>query len=240
VPGWVRRQRWIMGLLAAAASVSLAAEPTDEAIEGRRAEAASTWGKVSEDHGEITLGFASSLRRLSGVGWNLAGGDASEVPRLVTANEPFTALYARVPVGGFRGDVRLIHSHVRTTVGFQLLYPLYEGPPEGSFVVGGRERPVAMQLLQSEELRLGLGAEIPVGPVALFADLIGDVQWMKTQLVVDGAVADYSATHFGFRVVAGARLHLRGKLFVLVAGEVGLASDVLFGGQLAVGCSLGG
>ncbi|MNC93717.1 hypothetical protein D3C83_104080 [compost metagenome] len=63
------------------------------------------------------------------------------------------------------------------------------------------------------------------------------MNWVDTQLDVDQTSRRYGANTFGFSVRGGVRLEVRRWFFASIAGEVGLQSDVLWGGELSVGFS---
>jgi hypothetical protein len=101
--------------------------------------------------------------------------------------------------------------------------------------VGNTSRKISVQSIDPIDLRFGIGAEYPIGPVVPFVDVMGGVHWVNTTLSVDEHQVDYSASSFALSARAGARLHVRRWFFAQLAGEVGLLGDVRWGAELSVG-----
>ncbi len=154
-------------------------------------------------------------------------------------DEPLSRFpYDKVTVLGLRYDMRLVVSYVRMTAGFDLPYAVYRaGQTTGRYEIDGTEREVTARSLHMKALRFGIGGELPLSPVTPFADLLGSINWLNTELAVDKDRRELEATTFGFSVRAGVRLQVRRWFFASAAGEVGLSSNVLWGAELAVGFS---
>jgi hypothetical protein len=139
---------------------------------------------------------------------------------------------------GLRYDVRLVMSFIRMTVGFDLPFTTYKASDSTAvYNVNGTNRQVTVQSLSAKELRFGIGGEYPFRKVALFADLIGGVHWVDTELALDGYKANYAATSFAFSGRAGVRAYVRKWFFATASGEVGLIGDLRWNAEVALGFS---
>ncbi|MEM9188444.1 MAG: hypothetical protein AAGF12_04685 [Myxococcota bacterium] len=180
------------------------------------------------------MGFMAGARRYDEQAFVLDGAAPDG-----EAIDPFTAEPFRdLPVfGGLRYDARLVVSYVRMTVGLDFPFP---SPPQDFPVVtpSGAVRQVAVQSIQPIELRFGIGAEIPIGPLVPYLDLQGGVHWIDATVTIDGQPADYDATGFAFSARGGLRLHVRRWFFVAASGEVGFLGDIRWGADLSVGFAL--
>jgi hypothetical protein len=192
------------------------------------------------DHFEFTMGFLAGARDYSGESFSLAG-DAEGTDGAAGLVEPFGGPpYDYVPVYGLRYDVRLVVSHVRMTVGVD--FPFAHLPPAVSlrFVeVGGVEREVLVRRIRPYELRFGIGGEIPFGRVTPFLDLVGEVDWVSTELAIDSRRATFEANSFGFSARGGARVYLRDWFFISGAGEIGIVGNRFWGAELSLGFAFG-
>ena len=131
-------------------------------------------------------------------------------------------------------------SHVRMTVGVDFPFASFApGDTRRSYGVAGVEREIAVQKIRPYELRFGIGGEYTFGRFTPFADLIGEVDWVDTELTVDGTTVEYEASSFGFSARAGARLYLRDWFFVAAAGDIGIVGQRFWGVELSLGFSFG-
>ncbi len=195
-------------------------------------------GWAGGDHFEFTMGFLAGQRSYTKTSFKFVDGTAEGIGGggLV---KPFTREpFNNATVLGLRYDVRLVMSFIRMTVGFDVPFPTYKvsdsTAPED---VNGMMRQVTVQSLSSKELRFGIGGEKPFKKVALFADIIGGVHWVDSELSIDGYKANYSATSFAFSGRAGARAYVRKWFFATVTGEVGIIGDLRWNAEFAVGFS---
>jgi hypothetical protein len=189
------------------------------------------------DHFEVSMGFLAGQRTYTSTPFTLSSGGTEGASSLVA---PFQAPpYDRVNAFGLRWDARLVVSYVRMTVGYDQPFMAPRlGEGAGTYQLGTTNRDVQVRGIQSHDLRFGIGAEYPLGPVAPFVDVMGSVHWVGTTLAIDGASHDYSATTFGFAARMGFRLHVRKWFFASASGEVGLTGDERWGAELAVGFSI--
>lgn len=187
------------------------------------------------DHGELTMGFIGGQRSFSNTNFSQAGGG----DRLNLDQPLASAPYDRVTALGLRYDARLVVSYVRMTAGFDMPFATYSsGDTTRLYDIGGQQREVTSRSLGMKGLRFGIGGELPTGtPITPFVDIMGTVNFLNTTLVADDKSYDFDATSFGFSARGGVRLQVRRWFFAQVSGEVGLASDVIWGGELSVGFS---
>ena len=190
------------------------------------------------DHFELSMGFMGGERRYGNSNFRHEGGGDLDGVRSLTApfqQPPFDKLY----VAGLRYDARLVVSYVRMTVGFDIPFPIYRTDDSlGTYDVGGVSRNITVRSIRPYDLRFGLGAEYPIGPVAPFVDVLGSVHWVNANLDIDGSEHAFQAVGFALSGRLGARLHVRRWFFASVAGELGLVGDVRWGTELAVGFAL--
>lgn len=187
------------------------------------------------DHGEFTMGFIGGQRNFTETNFS----QVSSGERL-NLDEPMSgAPYDGVTALGLRYDMRMVVSYVRMTAGFDLPFATYNtGDTTRTYQINGQAREVTSRALSMRGLRFGIGGELPTGSVVTpFVDVMGTVNFLDTTLVVDDKAYDLEATSFGFSARAGARLQVRRWFFAQLAGEIGLKSDVVWGGELSVGFS---
>ncbi|MDC3954481.1 hypothetical protein [Polyangium jinanense] len=193
-------------------------------------------GWANGDHFEFTMGFLAGQRSYSKTSFKFEEGTAEGIGGggLV---EPFVkAPFDAATVLGLRYDLRLVMSHIRMTVGFDVPFPTYKvSDSTAVYNVSGTPRTVTVQSLSAKELRFGIGGEYAWTKVAIFADLLGGIHWVDTELAIDGYKADYGAMTFAFSGRAGARAHVRKWFFASVTGEVGIIGDIRWNAELSVG-----
>ena len=195
-------------------------------------------GYAQGDHFEFTMGFLAGQRSYSDTSFKFEEGTAEGIGGGGLVAPFVQAPFNKATVLGLRYDVRLVMSFIRMTVGFDMPFPTYKvSDSTAPYDVSGTLRQVTVQSLSAKELRFGIGGEYPFKKVAIFADLIGGVHWVDTELAVDGYKADYGATSFAFSGRAGLRAYVRKWFFATASGEVGLIGDLKWNAELAVGFS---
>jgi hypothetical protein len=169
----------------------------------------STVDATTEDHFAASMGFLVGARRFPG------------------------APFGTTPVQGLRYDFRLVLSHVRMTAGFDA--PFLASSDHGAANAEDAREVSSPRLW---ELRFGLGAEIQVGPIAPYLDLLGTVHFARATSAIDGAVGEWNSTTFGYALRAGARWDLRRSFFLGGGGEIGLRGPALWGAEVVAGFRL--
>jgi hypothetical protein len=196
-------------------------------------------GFAEGDHFEFSMGFLAGQRSYKNTSFQFEDGTAKGIGGggLV---EPFVKPpFDKATVLGLRYDVRLVMSYIRMTVGFDLPFPTYKASDATStYDVAGVQRTVTVQSVSAKELRFGIGGEYPYKSIAVYADLIGGVHWVDTELAIDGYNAEYGATSFAFSGRAGIRAHVRKWFFATASGEVGFIGDIVWNAEVAVGFSV--
>jgi hypothetical protein len=190
------------------------------------------------DHFELTMGFLAGARRYDEESFSHASGDHAGAGGLV---EPFrSAPYDNVPVYGLRYDLRLVVSYVRMTVGVDFPFAhIQPADTRTTYDVGGVPSETMVRKIRPYELRFGIGGEYPIGRFAPFVDLIGEVDWVETELSIAGDKVAYEANSFGFSVRAGVRAYLRDWFFIAAAGEIGIVGNRFWGAELSLGFAFG-
>jgi hypothetical protein len=190
-----------------------------------------------DTHFELSFGFMGGARDESRVGFIFAGGDAGSIPGASALSAPFaTAPFSNLLVTGPSLEARWVQHHVRMTVGMQ--------KPFAQFVLGqgvsgtdlqGVTREVSVRSFSFWDLRLGLGGEVTYRSVTPFADLCGDVQWVSSDVTIDGSAGSFKALMFGYSIRAGVRVAISDYLYVAPSAEFGLLGPQRYGAQLLVG-----
>jgi hypothetical protein len=205
--------------------------PGEEQVEPLDRRALAAW-----DHIEMSMGFLAGQRSYTKTAFGFGDGTGAP-PGAASLVEPFQhAPYDNVNVYGLRYEARLVVSYVRMTAGFDLPFSSFRlGDSGGRYDVGGTPMDISVRSLGTKDLRFGIGAEYPIGPVAPYVDLIGSVHWVSTTLSVGGTPVDFTANSFAFAARGGIRLHVRRWFFAAASGEVGLTGDMRWGADLSVG-----
>ncbi|MGV3622499.1 MAG: hypothetical protein ACO1OB_16895 [Archangium sp.] len=165
-----------------------------------------------------------------------AEGDALVAGRIT---DPFLGKpYLGSVVSGPMIEARAVASHVRFTVGARFPFTNFRPSDTVSMVdIGGTQHEVLVRSLKLWDFRTGIGFELPMGSrVTGFIDTLGDVQFLTTQVIIDGAKATYSGTSFGLGLRAGARVQVN-HLFLQLAGETTLLGVQRYGGSFMVGAA---
>jgi len=193
-------------------------------------------GWAEGDHFEFSMGFLAGQRSYSKTSFSFDEGTA-ELIQGADLTAPFVnAPFDLATVVGLRYDARIVMSFIRMTVGFDVPFPTYKASDSTQFYdVSGTQRKVTVQSVSAKELRFGIGGEYPYKRIAVFADLIGGVHWVNTELAIDGFTADYSAVNFAFSGRGGLRAHVRKWFYVTASGEVGFIGDIKWNAELSVG-----
>ena len=190
----------------------------------------------TNDHFEFSMGFLAGRRAYDGANFTLADGQGGKtgpwLPADVVSGGPFDS----VDVYGLHWEVRLVLSYVRLTTGLDIPFSMLgPGGRTHSYGSGDSAMTLGVESIQPYELRLGLGGEVPIGPVAIFADLMGGVHWTTATVVTADDVVAYETTQFTLAPRVGVRVHVQDWLFVEGAGEVGVLGDTVFTTTLSVG-----
>jgi hypothetical protein len=196
------------------------------------------WDIAAWDHFELSMGFIAGVRSYESSSFALDS--EARVSGATDLVDPFTAPpFDALTTLGLRYDLRLVAAYTRMTVGIDIPFAQYQPTiARGTYVVDGVERSVAVKSISPFLLHLGIGAEIPIGPIAPFVDVLGHVRWTQAELSIDGMSHDYAESGFGFSARAGVRLHVRRWFFASLSGEVGLIGDFRWGGELSVGFAI--
>lgn len=215
------------------------APPPPRKIEKAEEEEPEPTGYAQGDHFEFTMGFLAGQRSYSQTSFKFKEGTAEGIGGGGLVAPFVKAPFDNATVLGLRYDLRLVMSFIRMTVGFDVPFPTYKvSDSAGAYDVSGTMRQVTVQSLSAKELRFGIGAEYPFKKVAIFADLIGGVHWVDTELAIDGYKATYGATNFAFSGRAGVRGYVRKWFFASASGEVGLVGDLRWNAEVSVGFSV--
>lgn len=185
-------------------------------------------------HGELSFGYLGQWADETNRALTLESKDAP--PEAGRITEPFLgAPYAGSIITGPMLEARTVVSQVRFTVGFR--FPFANFRPSDtvqSVDLGGTQHEVLVRSMKLWDLRTGLGFELPFERVTPFIDVLGDVQFMTTQLIIDGAPATYKGNSFSLGGRVGVRVQLS-HVFLQAAAEATAVGPQRFGGSLMAG-----
>jgi hypothetical protein len=221
-----------LGVLAQDGSGELAIQPESEAPDPL-----DRWDVAAWDHFEVSMGFIAGQRAYGASSFELTEGNT---PGAVDLVRPFEeGPFERHTSLGLRYDVRLVAAYTRMTVGVDIPFAQFTpSEAQGIYSVGGVDRMVSIKSISPFLLHFGIGAEIPIGPIAPFVDVLGHLRWTDAVLTIDGAEHTYSETGFGFSARAGMRIHVRRWFYASLAGELGMAPEISWLGELSVGFAI--
>lgn len=220
---------WILPAAASAQGV----EPREEAPDPL-----DRWDVAAWDHFELSMGFIAGQRRYDHAAFGLES--TSSLGGTNELAEPFEgAPFDRLTTLGLRYDARLVAAYTRMTVGIDIPFAHYRpSDAQGTYMVGGEPRRISVRSISPILVHFGIGAELPIGPIAPFVDVLGHLRWTSATLAIDGEEHTYSEHGFGFSARGGLRLHVRRWFYASLAGEVGLVGDVRWGAELSVGFAM--
>lgn len=178
------------------------------------------------DHFELSMGFIAGSRRYGELNY-----DGGQRYAAMLDSAPFDDAL----VFGLRYDLRLVVSYVRMTVGVDIPFPSYDSAGTTMMVEGVD---TTLGDLRGWNLHFGIGGEYPVGPVAPFLDVLGDVGFAEASFVSPTGEETLQGRGFGFALRGGVRLHVRKWFFASASAEVGLVGDIRWGTELSVGFAL--
>lgn len=196
------------------------------------------WDIAAWDHFELSMGFIAGQRRFDYAAFGL-----DSEPGVAGASElvePFQdAPFDNLTTLGLRYDARLVAAYTRMTVGIDIPFSHFR-PTEaqGTYRLGDTTRTVRVRDVSPFLLHFGIGAELPIGPLAPFVDVLGHLRWTTAELSIDGVDHTYTEHGFGFSARGGLRLHVREWFYASIAGEIGIVGDLRWGTELSVGFAL--
>ncbi len=201
------------------------------------AEDAPAESKTPATHFELSFGFMGGARDEGRSSFVFGSGTAGDLPGATALAAPFAAApFTSMVLTGPTVEARWVQHHVRMTVGVQKPFAQFVlGEGVNSYDVQGTTRSVSVRAFSFWDLRFGLGGEFSFKSVTPYADLVGDVQWISTDVTVDGAAANFKALMFGYSVRAGVRVALSDYLFISPSAEFGLLGPERYGAALVVG-----
>jgi hypothetical protein len=172
----------------------------------------------ASQHFEGAFGFLGGERDLGHNAYQFTGRSAQRVLAPLTT-DPYNAL----PVAGVDWELRMVVSDLRMALGAQKPFAAVAyDPVQFQDVTDGAMHSLTPRSLNLWDVRFGLGFEHRFKAFTPYVDLIGDVQSISTDLVVDGANKSYSEWTFAFSVRAGLRFQLPHYMFIAPSAELGV------------------
>ncbi len=218
---FTRDRLFIVAVIAAAGLCNVADAQDSEGPEPLADETISAW-----DHFELSMGFIAGSRRYGELTY-----EGSQRYASMLDSAPFDDAL----VFGLRYDLRLVVSYVRMTVGVDIPFPTFDSAAT-TVMIDGMD--TTLTQLRGWNLHFGIGGEYPVGPVAPFLDILGDVGFAEAQFSSAAGDDTLNGRGFGFALRGGVRLHVRKWFFASASAEVGLVGDIRWGTELSVGFAL--
>lgn len=209
--------------MALAATCPLESEPCDALHTYKRS------------HGELSFGYLGQWTDETNRALELEPRD-SNPPVAGAITDPFLgAPYSGSIISGPLIESRMVVDKVRFTVGFRFPFTNFRPSDTAQTVdIGGTQHDVLVRSMKMWDLRTGLGFEFPFERVTPFIDVLGDVQFMTTQLVIDNLPATYKGSAFSLGGRVGMRVQLS-HLFIQAAAEATALGPRRYGGSLMVG-----
>jgi hypothetical protein len=183
------------------------------------------------NHLGIEFDFLVGARTYDKARFSLIDGNTS--PSLVAAFEgsPFDG----IAVAGAGMDAHIAINHVRFAFGFAWPYVQFDGPIVARDAETLQATTVQVRRMEAKEVQLAVGYEHGVGPVSLFADLVGTADKVETDLAVGDAQGTYRTKGFGFSTRAGARYRFHEMFYLHAGGELGLTGHRSWGAVAGIG-----
>lgn len=186
-------------------------------------------------HGELSFGYLGQWTDERNRALELKP-SSDNPPFAGSVTDPFLgAPFDSAVLSGPTLEARLVCERVRMTMGVR--FPFTNFRPSDTtrtVALGGADREVLVRSVSLWDLRTGLGYEFPFKRVTPFVDVLGDVQTLTTQLVIDGAPATYTGRAFSLGGRLGVRWQLN-HLFVLAAAEATALGPLRIGGTFQAG-----
>ncbi|MFZ5442555.1 MAG: hypothetical protein ACOZQL_21270 [Myxococcota bacterium] len=202
------------------------------AVDDDRERALETYQRT---HAEVSFGYLGQWSDERNRALELkSSGENPPLAGLVT--DPFLgAPFDATVLAGPALEWRLVSSQVRFTVGVRFPFTNFRPSDTAQTVsLQGAPHEVLVRSVSLWDLRTGLGFELPFRRVTPFVDVLGDVQTLSTQLVIDGAPATYQGRAFSLGGRVGVRYQVN-HLFVLLAAEATALGPLRLGGTLQAG-----
>jgi hypothetical protein len=217
-------------VLSLIATAAFAAEP------GEASEPAVSAKEPEQSLQRWQVGLLTGQRALRN-GYVFSNGPGGELPFGQGLTQVFDgAPFSGVQVNGVAVETVMVRSHLRLGVGVAKPFSSFRlADAQSVSTEAGVDQAVSVRALALWDLRLSLGAELALGPVTPFVDLVGTGQWVGAELALQGQALSYHAWSFGLGARAGVRLAVERHLYVMACGQVGLDPAFPWAAELAIG-----
>lgn len=187
-------------------------------------------------HGELSFGYLGQWSNETVRALELKPSQNGDPPFAGSITEPFLgAPFSGTLLSGATLEGRMVYDGIRVTAGVRFPFMNYRPSDTAQVVnVGGVPREVMVRSVALWDLRTGIGFEFATRRVTPYFDVLGDLQTMTTQLVVDGQPAKYQGTAFSL----GGRLGMRFQFqhaFLAVSAEATALGPLRLGGSAQLG-----
>ena len=179
----------------------------------------------------LEFDFLAGARSYDAARFTRIAGDAS--PSLIAAFEG--APFDDVSVAGVGVDFHIMVNGIRFSTGYARPYVQFSGPIITQDPVTARAATAQVRSMEASEIQFGLGYERDFEVVAGFADLVGTIDTVDTDIAVGETQGTYRSRGFGFSARAGVRRAIHDMFYLHAAGEVGLTGDRNYGVVFGIG-----
>ncbi|MFT3840679.1 MAG: hypothetical protein QM723_27060 [Myxococcaceae bacterium] len=172
----------------------------------------------ASQHFEAAFGFMGGQRDLGHNSYQFTPRAAQRVLAPLTTDP-----YNQLPVAGIDWELRMVVSDLRMAVGAQKPFAgIAYDPVQFVDVTDNAMHTLTPRSLSMWDVRFGLGYEHRFKALTPFIDLVGDVQSIHSDLIIDGQQKSYGEWTFAFSVRAGFRFYLPHYMFIAPSVEVGV------------------
>jgi hypothetical protein len=186
-------------------------------------------------HTELSFGYLGQWSNETNRALELRP-SSSDPPVAGAITDPFLgAPFAGTVMSGATLESRVVYDGLRVTLGFR--FPFMNFRPSDTsqtVMVGGAPHDVLVRSVSLWDLRTGLGFEVPFRRVTPYFDVLGDLQTLSTQLVIDGAPAKYVGRSFSLGGRLGVRVQLK-HAFIALSAEATALGPLRVGGSAQLG-----
>lgn len=186
-------------------------------------------------HGEFSFGYLGQWSNETNRALELKPSDSN--PAFAGAiTEPFLgAPFSGSVLSGATIESRVVYDGIRITAGLRFPFLNYRpGDTAQTINVGGVPREVLVRSVSLWDVRTGIGLEYSFRRVTPYFDVLGDLQTMSTQLVVDGVPVKYQGTAFSLGGRVGMRFQFE-HAFLAVSAEATALGPLRLGGSAQLG-----
>jgi hypothetical protein len=186
-------------------------------------------------HGEISFGYLGQWTDETNRALELKPSQ-NDPPFAGAITDPFLGRpFSGTVLSGATLESRVVYDGIRVTAGLRFPFMNFRPTSTAQVVnVGGVDREVLVRSVSLWDVRTGIGFEFATRRVTPYFDVLGDLQMMSTQLVIDGQPAKYQGTAFSLGGRVGVRFQFQ-HAFLAVSAEGTALGPLRLGGSAQLG-----